>query len=35
MKGNQMKPKDWTKQENQMSRLSKEYLLGECGVSRP
>lgn len=29
-----MKPKDWTKQENQMSRLSKEYVLGECGVSR-
>lgn len=29
-----MKPKDWTKQENQMSRLSKVYVLGECGVSR-
>ena len=30
-----MKPKDWTKQENQMRQLSKEYVLGECGVSRP
>ena len=30
-----MKPKDWTKQENQMSRLSKVYVLGECGVSHP
>ena len=30
-----MKPKDWTKQENQMSRLSKVYVLGERGVSRP
>lgn len=30
-----MKPKDWTKQENQMSQLSKEYLLGECGEIRP
>ena len=30
-----MKPKDWTKQENQMNRLSKAYVLGKCGVSRP
>lgn len=30
-----MKPKDWTKQEDQMSQLSKVYVLGECGVSRP
>jgi len=30
-----MKPKDWTKQENQMSQLIKVYVLGECGESCP
>lgn len=29
-----MKPKDWTKQENQISQLIKVYVLGECGVIR-
>jgi len=29
-----MKPKDLTKQENQMSLLRKVYVLGECGVIR-